>query len=100
MIEPHDRRLIRKSVWTGLHEACEDQASAGLTYKVAHPVLAGSIAVVSVGFAGAASSLGSEQVTFAYKGGRWYYKPADLSVYKSHDLAEAIAAAKADGLCS
>jgi hypothetical protein len=98
MIDPADRAQISEPVWVGLHYACRNRASAGRTYQVTHPVLAGSTAVVSVGFAGA-TALGSEQVTFAYTGGHWYYKPSDLSVYAHHDLAEAVAALKAEGQC-
>lgn len=97
MIAPADRIKIRESVWIGLHNACKK--TTGLTYAVKHPVLTGDIAVVSVGFAGAASSLGTEQITFVYTGGKWYYQPSDLRVYAHHDLAQAVAAAKAEGLC-
>ena len=82
MIDPAGRAQIQQSVWTGLHEECRNSASAGLTYKVASPVLAGQTAVMSVGFAGAASSLGSEQVTFVYSGSGWFYQPSDMSVYR------------------
>lgn len=99
MIVPSSRRYISKSVWVRLHVACKNPASAGLTYRVTHPVLAGRVAVVSVGFAGAASALGSEQQTFTYVSGKWYYKPDDLYVYKGHDLAQAIGAAKQNGFC-
>jgi hypothetical protein len=98
MISPTDKAFIATGLWTGLHAACPSKA-AGLSYTVSRPVLAGDVAVFSVGLAGAASALGSEQVTFTYSGSKWYYSPSDLHVYKHHDLAQAIAAAKAGGLC-
>lgn len=98
MISPAARRIIRESVWTGLHERCRP-TTATLTYKVAHPILAGTIAVVTVGYAGGAASLGSEQITFTYVDGKWYYQPSDLSVYARHNVAQAVAAAKAAGVC-
>jgi hypothetical protein len=98
MISPADQAFITPGIWTGLHAACPSKA-AGLSYTVSRPVLAGDVAVFSVGLAGAASALGSEQVTFTYSGSKWYYSPSDLHVYKHHDLAQAITAAKADGLC-
>jgi len=54
---------------------------------------------VTVGYSGAAASFGSEQITFTYTGGKWYYQPSDLSVYAHHNLAQALAAAKAAGVC-
>jgi hypothetical protein len=100
MIAPTDRKLIRQTVWVAVHRACRPSTAAGLTYKVTHPILAGSIAVLTVGFSGAAAALGSEQITFSYASGSWYYQPSDMSVYRDHDVAQAIAAAKADDLCS
>lgn len=100
MIDPADRAHIRRVVWTGVHRACRNQSTANLTYAVTHPVLAGSTAVLTVGFAGVASSLGSEQVTFLYADGKWYYRPSDMGVYRHHVLTQAIAEAKAEGFCS
>lgn len=99
MIAPAPRSSIREGVWVGLHARCWRLTTATLSYKVTHPILDGPIAVVTVGYAGAAAALGSEQITFKYAGGHWYYQPSDLSVYRHHDLAQAIAAAKADGVC-
>jgi hypothetical protein len=99
LIAPVAREDISESVWTGLHDQCRPSSTAGLTYAVKDPVLAGTTAVVSVGYAGAAASLGSEQITFTYTAGKWYYQPSDLSVYQGHDLAQAVAAAKAAGIC-
>ncbi len=97
LIAPADRAVIAESSWTGVHQACP---ASGLTYQVKTPVLSGTTAVMAVGYSGAASAIGSEQVTFTYSGGRWYYVPSDTSVYRGHDLAQAVAAAKAAGLCS
>jgi hypothetical protein len=96
LIAPADRAVIPASVWTGLHKACP---VSGLTYQVKTPVLSGATAVMAVGYSGAAGSLGSEQVTFTYAGGQWYYVPSDLTIYRGHTLAQAVAAAKADNLC-
>jgi hypothetical protein len=98
MIAPADRQYIREKVWTGVHQECKSP-SAGLTYSVKHPVLAGSVAVVSVSLSGAAAALGSEQVSFTYADGKWYYLPSDLSIYRHHDVAQALKAARAAGLC-
>jgi hypothetical protein len=70
-----------------------------LTYAVKDPVLAGTTAVVTVGYAGAPAALGSEQITFTHVGGEWYYQPSDMSVHQGHDLAQAVAAAKAAAVC-
>jgi hypothetical protein len=99
MIAPAARRYIRESVWVGLHNRCRPSATATLSYKVTHPILAGTVAVVTVGYAGTAAALGSEQITFKYVGGNWYYQPSDLGVYRHHDLAQAVTAAKAGGIC-
>ncbi len=98
MIAPAARHAIREKAWTGLHDKCRP-TTANLTYKVTHPILAGKTAVVTVGYAGGASALGSEQITFKYVDDRWYYQPSDLSIYRHHDLAQALAAAKAAGVC-
>ncbi len=99
MIAPTDRGQISESVWVALHRKCVSHATAGLSYSVTSPVLAGTTVVVTVSLAGIASSIGSEQISFTYSGGQWYYQPSDLSIYKGHDLAEAVAALKADGGC-
>ena len=98
LITSADRAVIAEGVWTGLHQECKSPA-AGLSYKVTHPVLSGQTAVMTVGFAGAASAIGSEQVTFAYEGGGWYYEVPNLQVYRGHTLAQAVAAQKAAGSC-
>ena len=99
LIAPADQAVIQESVWTGLHAKCHGGA-VPLSYQVKDPVLSGSTAVVTVSLAGAASATASEQATFTFAGGRWYYVPPDMQVYRGHDLAQAVAAAKADGFCS
>ena len=96
LIAAADRAVMPESVWTGLHEECP---VSGLTYQVESPVLSSATAVMTVGYSGAAGSLGSEQVTFTYSGGRWCYEPADMNVYRDHNLAQAVAAAKGSGVC-
>lgn len=99
MIDPADRSHIKETVWVGVHEQCKNTASSGLTYAVSHPILAGSTAVLTVGLAGVGAALGSEQVSFVYSGGQWYYQPSDMSVYRHHGLTAAVAAAKSAGFC-
>ena len=100
MIAPKYRRHIKQAVWVGVHAACPS-AAAGLSYKISDPIPAGSSTVIfTVSLAGVASSLGSEQVTMSYTGGRWYFDPTDVSIYHGHTLAQAVAAAKTDGFCS
>ena len=98
LIAPAARRDIRERVWVGIHNRCRP-TTATLAYKVTRPILAGTTAVVTVGYAGAAAAIGSEQITFTYINGKWYYLPSDLSIYRHHNLAQAVAAAKADNVC-
>ncbi len=37
---------------------------------------------MSISLAGVASKLGSEEVTFVYRGGKWLYAPSDLASYQ------------------
>lgn len=97
MIAPADRAVLAETVWTGLQRTCAQ--AKGLRYSVSHPVLSGATASMSVAFAGASAN-GTEQVTFTYSGGRWYYAPPDMQVYRGHDVAQAVVAAKAAGQCS
>jgi hypothetical protein len=99
MILPSLRAQFTRAVWVGVHTRCAKPGSADLTYKVDRPVVAGPVAFMSVRSIGAAASPASEQVTFTYSKGSWYYTPSDLSVYAHHDLAQAVAAAKAGGFC-
>jgi hypothetical protein len=36
---------------------------------------------------------------FVYVAGKWYYRPADMDVYSGHNVAQAVATARADGVC-
>jgi hypothetical protein len=55
---------------------------------------------VNVSLAGAAASLGSEEQTFAYRGGRWLFSPSDVAAYRHHTVAQAVAALHAQGVCT
>jgi hypothetical protein len=99
LLSPAARQVISQSVWMAVHEACRS-TTAGLSYKVSRPELAGTTAVVNVSLAGAAAAIGSEEETFTYSGGRWLYAPTDLSIYRHHTAAQAVEAAKAQDLCS
>jgi hypothetical protein len=94
------RRAIPERVWVRVHDECVSHAGK-LAYKVGQVELAGKTAVVSVSSAGAAASaLGSEAQAFAYAGGRWAFVPSDLSAYRGHTVAQAVAALKAQGVCT
>jgi hypothetical protein len=92
------RTAVPKRTWVKVHDDCI--SSAGLAYKVSRPQLAGTTAVVNVSLAGAASKIGSEEQSFTYQGGRWLFAPSDLPTYRHHTVAQAVAALKAQGLCS
>jgi len=98
LLSPAAQKVIKERVWVRVHQEC--RGTPGLAYKVTRPVLAGSIAVVNVSLAGAASSLGSEEQSFAYRGGRWLYVPSDLSLYRHRTVPEILAGLKAQGVCS
>ena len=85
--------------WVAVHEKCPPGA-AGLTYKVGKPVMTGQTAVMAVGLAGVASSLGSEEESFVYQDGGWFWAPSasDIAGYKG-TVAEIVAARKATGEC-
>ena len=72
--------------------------TSGLSYKVGTPTLARTSAVMSVSLAGVASRLGSEEVTFVYRDGKWLYAPSDLPSYKG-TAAQIVARFKAAGTC-
>lgn len=99
MIDPADRSHIWESVWVRVHQKCVSSSTSNLTYSVSHPILAGNTVVMTVGLAGVGAALGSEQSSFVYSGGHWYYQPPDMAVYRHHGLTAAIAAAKAAGFC-
>lgn len=98
LLTPGAQAAVSRSVWVSVHQKCASAAS-GLSYKVGRPTMAGKIAVVKVSLAGALSKLGSEEQTFAYADGRWEFSPSDLSAYRGHTVAQAVAALKAMNLC-
>lgn len=98
LLSPAARRVISEQTWAGAHQQCVKQTQ-GLAYAVARPVLAGDTAVVNVSLAGAASKLGSEEASFTYSAGRWWYSPPNLAVYQHHTTTQAVAALKAAGDC-
>jgi hypothetical protein len=98
MLSPAARSAVSGHVWDAAHMRCLARR-APLSYRVAHPVLAGDTAVVKVSLAGVLSRPGSEEASFVYSGGRWWYSPPDLSVYRGHDVAQAVTALKSLGVC-
>jgi hypothetical protein len=97
MISPSVRAQVPESTWVGSHQKCDTQT---LAYSVTRPTLAGDTAVVNVSLAGAAASLGSEEASFTYSAGQWWYSPPNLAVYHGHTTAQAVATLKASGHCS
>jgi hypothetical protein len=75
----------------------------GLSYKVGKPVMAGQTAVMSVSLSGVASSLGSEEESFVYQDGGWFWSPTatDISAGGSYKgtVAEIVTRLKAAGRC-
>jgi hypothetical protein len=90
--------IVSERTWVAVHEGCKRE-SAGLSYKVTHPLVSGTTAVVTVSLAGAAASISSEQASFTYAGGRWGYDIPDPSVYRHHTARQALAALNAEGEC-
>jgi hypothetical protein len=97
LLDPLARRRIPEATWVTVHQHCRSSTS-GLSYKVGKATQAGNSAVMSVSLAGVASSLGSEEVTFVYRGGGWLYAPSDLSSYNG-TAARIGARLKAAGNC-
>jgi hypothetical protein len=93
LIDAHARAAVPEHKWVAVHEKCPPQA-AGLAYKVGRPVMAGQTAVMAVSLAGVASSLGSEEESFVYQDGGWFWAPSesDIAAYKgtvAHIVANA-----------
>jgi hypothetical protein len=99
LLSPSARAAISETTWTGAHQACISR-SPQLAYAVTQPVVSGTTAVVRVAVQGALSKLGSEEASFTYSGGRWWYSPPDMSAYQGHTTTQAVAALKAAGTCS
>jgi hypothetical protein len=99
MLSAQARAAVPEHKWVAVHEKCPPQA-AGLAYKVGKPVMAGQTAVVAVSLAGVASSLGSEEESFVYQSGGWFWAPSasDIAGYKG-TVAHIVAVRKAAGDC-
>jgi hypothetical protein len=96
------RAIVRQPKWVAVHQKCYG-SQQNLSYKIGKPVLAGDTAVISVSVAGVASSLGSEEETFVYQDGGWYWQePAtDLATAGGYrgTVARVVARLKAGGHC-
>jgi len=97
LLAPLARHRISEATWVAVHQRCRS-STAGLSYKVGTATLAARSAVMSVSLAGVASKLGSEEVTFVYRGGRWLYAPSDLASYQG-TAASIIARLRTAGNC-
>jgi hypothetical protein len=68
------------------------------------PVMAGQTAVMSVSLSGVASGLGSEEESFLYQDGGWFWSPtaSDMSASGSYKgtVTQIVARLKAAGWCS
>ena len=102
MLDAQTRALVPERKWVRVHQAC-DSSTSGLSYKVGKPVMAGQSAVMSVSLAGVASAIGSEEVTFAYQDGGWFWAPSssDISAAGSYKgtVRQIVARLKAAGEC-
>lgn len=99
LLAPSARRAVSEHVWAAVHEGCPSP-TAGAAYDVKHVTLTGSVAVVTVALNGAASALGSENISMVYAGGKWGYAPPDLTLYHHGTVKADVAAAKARGYCA
>jgi hypothetical protein len=101
-LDTQTRALVPERKWVRAHQACESSAS-GLSYKVGRPVMAGQSAVMSVSLAGAAAAIGSEEVTFVYQGGGWFWAPSssDMSAAGNYKgtVRQVVARLKTAGEC-
>jgi hypothetical protein len=102
LLDSQTRAEVPERKWVAVHEDCRSPAP-GLSYKVGKPVMAGQIAVVSVSLAGVASSLGSEEESFVYQDGGWFWSPtaSDISAADSYKgtVTQIVATLKAAGRC-
>jgi hypothetical protein len=99
MLDAQARAELPEHKWVAVHEDCPPEA-VGLSYKVGAPVMAGQTAVMAVSLSGAASAIGSEEESFVYQDGGWFWAPSalDLAGYKG-TVAQIVAARKAAGEC-
>jgi hypothetical protein len=102
LLDAQTRTEVPERKWVAVHEDCKPPVP-GLSYKVGKPVMAGQLAVMSVSLAGVASSLGSEEESFVYQDGGWFWSPAasDISAAGSYKgtVAQIVAKLKAAGQC-
>jgi hypothetical protein len=103
LLDAPTRAEVPEHKWVTVHEDCTSPAS-GLSYKVGRPVMAGQTAVMSVSLSGVASSLGSEEESFVYQDGGWFWSPTsmDMSAAGSYKgtVAQIVARLKAAGRCN
>ncbi len=99
LLSPSARATVRESTWAGAYQACINH-STQLAYDVSQPEVSGTTGVVRVAIQGALSKLGSEEASFTYSGGRWWYVPPNMSAFQGHTTAQAVVALKAAKLCS
>ena len=95
------RAAVTEAAWAAVHGECQS-STAGLSYDVGTPVMAGPVvAVMKVSLAGAASAIGSEEETFDYQGGQWVWAPAasDMAMYRGGNVAVIVSRMKAAGNC-
>lgn len=102
MLDAQTRASVPESKWVVVHHRCQPPAS-GLSYKIGKPVMAGQTAVMSVSLSGVASGLGSEEESFVYQHGGWFWSPtaSDISAANSYKgtVAQIVARLKAAGRC-
>jgi hypothetical protein len=98
LLTPAARRTLTESDWAQASAACRP---AGLiAYRVSAPNLTGTtvaVTVVSVlhvrhsdddnNADGISYVINSKPQTFQYTGGQWFYEPANLRAYRTHNTA-------------
>jgi hypothetical protein len=99
LLTPRAQRIIPKNVWSAVHKECSG-ATLRTRYLVTHPVVSGHKAFVRVALGGGAARLEHGPQKFCYIHGLWRFSPTDLAVYRDHSAAQAVAKAKALGLCA
>jgi hypothetical protein len=103
LLDAQVRGAVPAHKWITVHEDCP-RASAGLSYKVGEPVMAGQTAVMSVSLSGAAAAIGSDEESFVYQDGGWFWAPSasDMSAAGNYKgtVARIVARLKASGYCS
>jgi hypothetical protein len=102
MLSAQTRAAATEHKWVTVHQRCASSTS-GLSYKVGRPVMAGQTAVMSVSLAGAAAAIGSEEVSFVYQSGGWFWAPSASEMSSAGhyrgSVARIVARLKAADLC-